>query len=300
MIASASAAASFSFPTFAVLARDTNTIQSEPLTGAPSGTTFNGYTVGFNWAAGSNLPQSHEASWAMVNQEPPQNASTVFYADPAAAPNSKFDGNPIHLSWGGRFDTNYAGGDPLNFWYVQSFASSTASWTNINLTLYSFAPVSSGLGGNTTGMPTWRRPNTTSFLSNTGTAVPCQAVPFTVDQSGPYIITTSTAGDSPAYDGYLAIYDGSFNPTDQLTNILALNDDGPNAGTDSQVNVALVAGHNYFLVQTGFANSDAGAWSATFSGTGSVAVPEATCAAAIVVATTMPLRRRRRAPTASE
>jgi hypothetical protein len=264
------AASSFSFPQFNVIAQDMNHIQSVPLSGAPAGTVFNGYTVAFDWTAGNNLPQSHEASFALVNQPPPQNASSVFYADPGAAPNSKFDGNTIRLSWGGLFDTNYTGGNPLNFWYVQSFASSTAFWDTVDVTLYSFPPVLSGFSGNTAGQPTWRRPNTASALSNTGTAVPYQSVPFTVDQSGPYIITTTPT----AFDGYLAIYADSFNPTDQLTNILALNDDGPTGG--SQVSVALTAGQSYFLVQTGFGNNDFGAWTATFSGTGSALVPEPT------------------------
>lgn len=274
----ASSASSFSYAPFSVFAHDTNSIQSVPLTGAPAGTVFNGYTVGLDWAAGANLPFSHEASLALVNAPPPNDASHVFYADPGAAPNSKFDGNPIHLSWGGMLDTNYTGGDPLHFWYVQSFGSSTASWSNVDVTLYSFTPALSGFSGNTTGQPTWRRPNTTSALSNTGSAVPYQAVPFTVDATGPYVIKTTTTG----FDGYLGIYAGSFNATDQLSNILALNDDGPAGG--SQVNVALTAGQTYYLVQSGFANSDFGPWTAAFSGTGLASVvPEPALAGAAVL-----------------
>src|SRR5882724_3145529 len=87
-------ASSFSFVPFDVTAQDTNNIQSVPLTGAPAGTVFNGYTVDFDWFDGENIPQSHEASWAMVNQPPPQNMTSVFYADPGSAQNSKFNGNP--------------------------------------------------------------------------------------------------------------------------------------------------------------------------------------------------------------
>jgi hypothetical protein len=259
-------AVSHTFAQFSVVAQDTNSIQSVPLTGATAGTVFNGYTVGFDWTPGMNLPFSHEASMAFVSAPPPQTPAHVFYADPGAAPNSKFDGNPIHLSWGGLLDDNYTGGDPLHFWYVQSFGGSNASWSNIDVTLYSFTPAVSGFAGNTSGQPTWRRPNTTSALSNTGTAVPYQAVPFSVDATGPYVIKTVAGG----YDGYLGIYAGSFSATDQLTNILALNDDGPTGG--SEVSVALDAGQTYYLVQSGFANGDFGPWTATFSGTGIASV----------------------------
>jgi hypothetical protein len=185
-------------------------------------------------------------------------------------------------------DANYTGGDPLHFWYVQSFGGSTATWSNVDVTLYSYTPVASGFGGNTTGQPTWRRPNTTSALSNTGTAVPYQAVPFTVDTTGPYVITTTPSG----FDGYLGLYAGAFSATDQLSNILALNDDGPTGG--SQVSVALTAGQTYYLVQSGFGNNDFGAWTASISGTGAASVVPEPFAFAMLLVPAVLLPRRRR------
>jgi hypothetical protein len=216
-----------------------------------------------------------EAVPGLVSQAAPNSAGATFYADPGASPNSVANGNPRTLRWGGYFDTNYAGGDPLHFWYVQSFVSSTANWNNVQVTLFSEPTDTSSAAGTTIGAPTWRRPNTTGALSNTGTAVPYQVVPFTVDTSGPYEITTDTSSNTPAYDGYLALYTDTFDATNQLANIVALNDDlAGSEGIKSQVSVALLAGTQYYLVQTGFGNSDDGSWTGTITGPGIASVPE--------------------------
>jgi hypothetical protein len=228
-----------------------------------------------DWIAGTNSPFSTEAVPALVSQAAPNSSGATFYVDPGAAPNAYPDSTSRTLRWGGSLDTSYTGGNPLHFWHVQTFINSTASWNNVQVTLFDEPTQASNAAGNTIGGPTWRRPNTTGGLSNNGTAVPYELVPFTVDTTGPYVITTDTTGNSPAYDGYLALYMDAFSPTEQLTNIVALNDDLTGfETTKSQVSVALTAGTQYFLVQTGFANSDDGAWTATFAGPGLATIPE--------------------------
>ncbi|CAN5558749.1 hypothetical protein BH09PLA1_BH09PLA1_27160 [soil metagenome] len=287
-------AATHAFAPFNVLASGpASSPQSVPLSGAPAAS-YNGYTISLDWTAGTDNPQSIEAIPALVSQAAPNSSGATFYADPGASPNSYPNGISRTLSWGGYFDTNYTGGNPLHFWYVQTFVSSTANWSNVAVTLFSINTQTSNTMGNTTGGPTWQRPNTTGGLSNTGSNVPYQVVPFTVDTSGPYLVTTDTSGTA-GYDGYLALYGGSFSAGNPLANIVALNDDLNSAPElKSQVSVALTAGTQYFLVQSGFNNGDFGAWTGTIVGPGLATVPEPAIGFAMLFAMLSATRPRRR------
>jgi len=131
--------------------------------------------------------------------------------------------------------------------------------------------------GDTTGGPTWNRPFTMTDLSGVGTAVPYAVDGFTVSADGSYDFL-STAG----WDNFLLLYEVSFDPLDQFTNLLALNDDFAGIGT-SGFSFALNTGTTYFAVTTGFSNVDFGAYTLEITGPGDVipgdggpAVPEPT------------------------
>ena len=66
------------------------------------------------------------------------------------------------------------------------------------------------------------------------------------------------------YDGYLHVYEGSFDPLDQLANLIAGNDDGAGGiGTSDILGLSLTAGTEYFIVTSGFQAGDAGAFTNT-------------------------------------
>lgn len=67
------------------------------------------------------------------------------------------------------------------------------------------------------------------------------------------------------------MYQNSFNPASQFTNVLIGNDDNPSIGL-SGFSLTLNAGTTYFFIVTGFANTDFGAWSTTASGPGTITV----------------------------
>ncbi|KFL36190.1 hypothetical protein [Arenimonas donghaensis] len=119
-----------------------------------------------------------------------------------------------------------------------------------NIVLYS---------GDTTGAPTWNRPNSLVSLSGVGTATP-------------YVVNTVTvsANDScdvlsiqPGWDGYLHVYENGFDPLDQLTNLIDLNDDFPFVGQSGFTGLALNAGSTYYFITSGFSNGDFGAFDTT-------------------------------------
>jgi len=146
--------------------------------------------------------------------------------------------------------------------------------------------------GDTTNQPTWRRiapgnPPDRISGENAGTMgmnVPYSVFQFVVEESGLYTFGSTVPGaTSPAdgtWDNFLVLYQDSFNPTNQLTNVLVAAfpfravgmapDDGSPA-FDQQ----LTAQRNYFLVTTGRRVTDFGLFTNTISGSGKVvAVPE--------------------------
>lgn len=123
----------------------------------------------------------------------------------------------------------------------------------------------------TTGKPTFNRPQAPGFegttdnpptaLSSNGTAVPYFSQPFFVSSTGVYDI----AG-TQNFDGVEFLYQKSFNPTSPLTNLLSANDSFPDVGNSSIYNFPLIAGSQYFIVTSGFSNSDFGTFTNTISG----------------------------------
>jgi hypothetical protein len=128
------------------------------------------------------------------------------------------------------------------------------------------------INSTTLGGPTWNRPVAggppVPPLSGVGTAVAYDVFAFTVDTDGNYTFL-STATSPSNWDNYSFLYQISFSPVAQFTNILIGNDDNPNIGL-SGFSYGLTAGMNYFFVATGFANGDAGDYSLEINGPGEI------------------------------
>ena len=132
--------------------------------------------------------------------------------------------------------------------------------------------------GDTTTGATYNRPlEDLSAISLTGTAVRYGTTQINVSTSGVY--TVLTAG---AYDTFTTLYSPSFNPLMSLNNARIANDDlaGTTGLRNSGLAFDLVANTNYFLVNTGFANTDFGAFVNTIGGAGVVTVNPALVAPA--------------------
>jgi hypothetical protein len=262
---------------------------------SPPAGAYNAYTVTVDWSPISGGPWSNEALWAFTDSS---NLSTVntFYADPGIAPNSAPSDDPVTLSWSGIFDIDYnTSSGPLYMLMAQQFAGSSAGWNNVSVTLDNVAlppTVATSFSGDTTGDPQFNRPSSLTTLSTLGTAVPHEVIPFYVSASGDYDIETLQG-----FDGYPLLYSGSFSAANPLTNLEELLDVGfagePDGGT-----VTLAAGTQYFLVMTGFENSDFGVYSGTITNGRSVAgqavlgiVPEPTSLLALAAFTLAGRRR---------
>lgn len=124
--------------------------------------------------------------------------------------------------------------------------------------------------GTTVGAPVYNRGSGCSGLSGVGTATPFHVQPFTVSTSGSYSILSVQNG---GWDGYIHLYQGSFNPGTPLTNCIASNDDFVNIGQSLIPVVNLTAGDSYFLVTSGFANTDSGTFTTTLESLFQAPVP---------------------------
>jgi hypothetical protein len=125
--------------------------------------------------------------------------------------------------------------------------------------------------GNTTGAPTFNRPfEDFSGLSGVGTAVRYNVFEFTVSVAGEYTFLTT----APSYDPFVFLYSPSFNPANATANGIVGNDDLLGL-TTSGFAATLSTGTTYLVVNTGFGNTDFGAFSTTIGGPGVVTqIPE--------------------------
>lgn len=127
----------------------------------------------------------------------------------------------------------------------------------------------------TTGAPTFNRPydnGTTApptLLSAIGTAVRYTSQSFVVSTAGSYSVTSISV--TPVnWDNFIILYAGTFNPTTPLTNAVILNDDLGGVIGKASFTVSLSTGVHYYLVTTGFANTDAGTAANTIIGPGTI------------------------------
>jgi PEP-CTERM motif len=104
-----------------------------------------------------------------------------------------------------------------------------------------------------------------SDLSAVGTAVRYKVFAFSVSAPGDYTFITTTA----SYDPFTFLYSPTFAPATPLSNALAANDDLLGL-TTSGFTFALSANTPYAFINTGFFNSDFGAFSTTIGGPGNI------------------------------
>ncbi|MEM8512026.1 hypothetical protein RCH14_001326 [Massilia sp. MP_M2] len=118
----------------------------------------------------------------------------------------------------------------------------------------------------TVGGPTWNRPLTTTTLSAVGTNVSYDVNRIRVDQTGNYTFFSQSLVPA-GWDNYLVLYANGFSAASPLANLIVLNDDFT-TGSFGQAGftIALSAGIDYFLVETGFGNADAGSYSTVITG----------------------------------
>lgn len=114
----------------------------------------------------------------------------------------------------------------------------------------------------TLGGSTWSRPLADgSGLSASGIGVSYHIYgPFNVDTAGSYTFTSDQD-----YDGFIFVYQNSFDPSTPLVNYLAGNDD---SAPGSVITTNLATGTNYYFVTTSFASDDFGTFTTTIAGAG--------------------------------
>lgn len=125
--------------------------------------------------------------------------------------------------------------------------------------------------GDTTGAPTFQRPvEDLSALSTIGTAAHYAVYAFTAATSGVYGFMTAGA-----FDTFALLCDSPFVPTAALSHALIANDDlAAMPFNVSGFDFALIAGHSYAYVVTGFDNDEFGAFTTTITAPVVAGVPE--------------------------
>ncbi len=155
--------------------------------------------------------------------------------------------------------------------------------------------------GDTTGGPTFNRPSGLGTLSGFATDVAYEAVNIGVSADGDYSILSDQTNFGLLWDGYLLVYENSFNPASPLDNLIALNDDyfgsglpGIGVGYSGLDAVTLSSANTYWVVQTGFDNPDQGPYQVSISGPGDIRIIPAPASLALLGLGGLAAARRRR------
>ena len=140
--------------------------------------------------------------------------------------------------------------------------------------------------GDTTGDPTFNRPEELDSLSSFADAVPYEVQPFWVTSTGQYVFEADAQASNGFNhtDTFILVYSGSFNAGTPLVNLIAGDDDfsgtftlltGTGGGIESSrialgdtsnlggdIGLNLTANTQYYAVVTGFENTDFGTYRA--------------------------------------
>lgn len=115
---------------------------------------------------------------------------------------------------------------------------------------------------------TWARPNANCQTLSSTSNSRYETQILSVNVSGEYTIATEYEN----FDGYVHLYDEQFNPFDPFLGCIDGDDDsGPGGLSTSQLNnVFLHAGRSYYIVNSGFNDTDSGTYTTRISGPGGV------------------------------
>ena len=135
-------------------------------------------------------------------------------------------------------------------------------------------PLQATYSSTTVGEPKWYRP----LYDLGGWYVPMTEIyelpyhvqAFRVATDGPYSVFSTQW-----FDGYLYLYGGGFDPTDQLVGLLTGNDDYMAIVGYSLIEHELVSGTTYYIVTTGYSFGTAGAFTNDIYGPGAVTLGDA-------------------------
>lgn len=174
---------------------------------------------------------------------------TYYYA-------TRFQLNGGSYVYGGINSTNDG-----NFWDGTTFNSGVLT-VNAPPPVTPNCDLTATLADPTLGGSTWSRPFADgSGLSGVGIGVSYHVYgPFNVDLAGSYTFTSEQD-----YDGFVFVYQNSFDPNSPLVNYLAGNDD---SGPGSVITTDLATNTNYYYVTTSFAPEDFGTFTTTITGVG--------------------------------
>lgn len=155
--------------------------------------------------------------------------------------------------------------------------------------------------GDTTGAPTFNRPDSLSSQSPFATDVAYEAVQIGVTADGDYSVLSDQTNFGFLWDGFLLVYQDAFNPASPLDNLIALNDDyfgsglpGTGVGYSGLDAVSMVASSTYYIVTTGYDIGEEGPYQNSISGPGDVFVVPAPASLALLGLGGVAAVRRRR------
>ncbi|MCB0020364.1 MAG: hypothetical protein KDE09_21375, partial [Anaerolineales bacterium] len=141
--------------------------------------------------------------------------------------------------------------------------ASPAIGTDFDFTINS-APLPS-YSGSTTGRPFWTRPNEGTTCTLSANSVRYHVQSFIVDTDGLYNIASVQN-----YNGYIHLYQDSFNPLAQCTNYLNGDNDALSSSSSEISSQFLEAGRVYYLVTSGFGSGNFGNFTNNIFGAGTV------------------------------
>ena len=141
--------------------------------------------------------------------------------------------------------------------------SATAGWAG------SYTNLSS-----TSGLPAWWRPSENGLspptsMSSVGTAVPYEAIPLHVTQTGSYKFLSSTL-PAGSWDNYAFLYATNFNAAQPLTGAVLGNDDFDEIVGEAGFRYWLTVEVQYYFVETGYGNGDFGSYRLVVTGPGNI------------------------------
>lgn len=220
-----------------------------------------GYTITGDWTAVGGGPFSGELTSRIAGLSDVGGGSLDRYVG-GDGNGAAFTFNHAYPTWNGASPTtwsdaealvgltagNLGGSFTVNLY--QELTGSSANLTNASVNFFTdaIAPVNI----TTTGQSTMTgRPN--SFTGTAAGSFRYVATTFTPQVTGTFIIGLHTAGT----DGYLLGYQGAFNPSSPLTNIIGRDDVGDLGDSESSNFVlGLTAGQQYTFVSTTFSDTD--------------------------------------------